>query len=119
MALTEAERDYLGKRLNQWSALFAFDELRMGVGDCPTGFDAVVRARFPRARVFEADWASRGLAAGPERNQRLVDWAAEIPSSYLIAAPHIEAHRGTKNTICYALVAGLRINVYPMGVPGL
>lgn len=46
-------------------------------GACPTGADAHAaawtRANNIRACPFEADWLSEGRAAGPLRNQRMVD----------------------------------------------
>src|SRR5690606_4102450 len=59
----------------------------IAVGDCPTGIDALVRETRPRALRVRADWQTHGRRAGPERNGRMVAWAAEVPGSVLLAFP--------------------------------
>lgn len=54
-------------------------DLRVRVGDCPTGLDAFVRAWCMRAlspgtwRVYNADWERHGNAAGPIRNEEMFE----------------------------------------------
>jgi len=47
------------------------------VGDCPTGVDAVAKQLFECRdvpfRVFRADWEKYGRAAGPLRNEAMVE----------------------------------------------
>ncbi|MCM6776257.1 hypothetical protein NDR87_18815 [Nocardia sp. CDC159] len=68
--------------------------LFVAVGDCPSGVDGYVRgwcaAHLARSdwRVFEADWARYGRAAGPIRNRAMcraysdADTAVGLPSSW-------------------------------------
>lgn len=86
----------------------------IGVGCCPTGVDALVREDLCVAAVFEADWDRLGNAAGPERNQRMVDWAAEEGGSVLLAFPRPHSV-GTWSTIRKAVKAGLRVVIVPLG----
>lgn len=119
-SLTALEREYLAKRIAWYFRNLAdSDPARVGVGDCRTGFDALVYDMIPGAKTFKAAWNQHGKAAGPLRNGSLVQWAA-LPEEqgYLVAAPHVEAWRGTKDCILQATAAGLRVNVYPVGRRG-
>lgn len=59
----------------------------VGVGDCPTGIDALVRELVPGARVFRADWQAFGRKAGPMRNGDLVGWGAEADECWALGFP--------------------------------
>ena len=47
------------------------------VGDCPTGVDAMTRSYAANRKlehiIFQANWTDYGRAAGPKRNQQMVD----------------------------------------------
>jgi len=99
-------RDYTDKD-HVWQVL---DSVRPGnviVGDCPSGVDAFVRGwlmRTPKLTgfvVYEAHWETEGKAAGPLRNQRMVD---DHPEALLIAFP---GGRGTAHCTDAARKAGL------------
>lgn len=53
------------------------------VGDCKTGIDRIIRIKLrpildDRLREFEANWDRFGRAAGPIRNQRMVDGGGDL-----------------------------------------
>ena len=71
------------------------------VGDCPTGLDKMVRDRYgERAEFHVAEWGTRGLAAGPIRNQHMVDSRAGICVAFLGGA-------GTSDCVSRAARAGI------------
>ena len=64
-----------------------------------------------RYRKIEADWVNMGAAAGPYRNQQLVDYAAAQPGekiclSFLV--PSLPC-RGTRNCMSKARYAGIPV----------
>lgn len=67
------------------------------VGDCPTGADAMARnwavGRGHVPTVFSADWEKQGKAAGPIRNQRMLD---EGKPDLVLAFP---GGRGTEDMV--------------------
>lgn len=94
-----------------------FGERRFGlvVGDCPTGVDRIAREYGQdvgcRIEVMMADWENQGKAAGPMRNQAIVDRLRGRAGSYLLAFPGPES-RGTWDTINRARKAGLATTIY-------
>lgn len=80
-------------------------------GGCPTGADRIAE-RYARLQGFTleihpAEWAKHGRAAGPIRNQQMVDAGADV----VLAFPLGES-RGTKGCIRAAKVAGLTVKEY-------
>lgn len=79
------------------------------VGDCPTGVDPWVKcwaeAGDMPCQVFEADWRAYGKAAGPIRNQSMIDLAQA-----LVTFP---GGKGTAN--CVAAARKSQIQIYEMG----
>ena len=80
-------------------------------GDCPTGADKY--ASFwcktqpdVTEEAHPADWERHGKAAGPIRNQEMVDLGADI----CIAFPH-GVSRGTWDCVRRAEKAGIRVHV--------
>jgi hypothetical protein len=76
------------------------------VGDCPTGVDLIVRQwclfnRVPH-EVFRADWDLYGRAAGPRRNQSMIDSGAQE----CIAFP-LGSSRGTWDCVERAMSRGI------------
>jgi len=81
------------------------------VGDCPTGADQFAREwaeyNFLEPEVYVADWDKHGKAAGPKRNQAMVDSGANL----CLAFPEGDS-RGTRDCIRRALVAGIPTIIY-------
>jgi hypothetical protein len=88
-------------------------------GDCPTGVDAMaadycedVASHWEHAGIelfveaHPADWAKHGKAAGPLRNQEMVDLGADI----CLAFP-LNASRGTRDCMRRAEAAGIPVKV--------
>lgn len=81
-------------------------------GDCPSGADhhAQVWADLQPGITAErhpADWNAHGKAAGPIRNQQMVDLGADV----VLAFPHPDS-RGTTHCVEAARRAGLRVKFY-------
>lgn len=114
----------------------------IGVGDCRTGIDALVREAVdelhrgswrtegqarPPLSTFIADWDRLGKRAGPERNARMVAWAAETDRAFAPRSPHRAAglgmllafpgprSRGTWDCVRRARAAGLSVGVKRVG----
>jgi hypothetical protein len=76
------------------------------VGDCPTGLDVFVRElthRRPRT-IFTANWDTHGIAAGPIRNQEMVDTGPTVCFAFL---RQDEDNRGTRDAMRRARRAGV------------
>lgn len=79
-------------------------------GACPTGADIIaddwcISADFLAER-HPADWGTHGKAAGPIRNQEMVDLGADI----CLAFP-LGASRGTRDCMRRAEAAGIPVKV--------
>lgn len=76
-------------------------------GGCPTGADEFAiqwaKKREVNYRVYPAKWATHGKAAGPLRNQEMID--AERPDLTIVYA----GGRGTKDCADRVIAAGLRL----------
>lgn len=83
--------------------------LEVGVGDCPTGGDSFIRDWALTApvllRIFYADWANLGDAAGPTRNNLMID---EMRPEKVIAFLH-PLSRGAKGCAEYARRKGIPV----------
>lgn len=86
-------------------------------GHCPTGADRfadqwATQCVDPDVTVerHPADWAGRGKAAGPARNQRMVDAGADV----CLAFP-LPGSRGTWHCVQAAERAGIPVQVVPSG----
>lgn len=81
-------------------------------GDCPTGADRLAEGMWMRMgggglRAFPADWTTHGRAAGPIRNQRMLDEG----KPELVLAFHKGNSRGTADMIRRAQKAGVPVKV--------
>lgn len=82
-------------------------------GDCPTGVDRIAKlwSRSPFGKVTEeahpAQWKTMGSAAGPLRNQEMVDAGADI----CLAFPLGESP-GTRDCMRRARKAGIPVIEY-------
>ena len=79
-------------------------------GACPTGADAIADELATswgwEIERHPADWDRHGKAAGPLRNQEMVDAGADV----CVAFPHGDS-RGTRDCMKRATAAGLRLIV--------
>ncbi|EFC86486.1 SLOG family protein [Parafrankia sp. EUN1f] len=89
--------------------------LTLVVGDCPTGADFLARhwaeavtrlGSKVHVEVFTADWDTRGRAAGPERNARMVASGADICLAFYKRGA---GNRGTSNCVRLARAAGIPV----------
>lgn len=82
-------------------------------GDCPTGADAQADAwARAHARLVEphpADWKAFGHAAGPMRNQAMVDSKPDLVLAFFTPGREHSRSRGTSMTVRMAHVAGLPV----------
>lgn len=80
-------------------------------GGCPTGADAyadkIARMFGLAVEVHPADWGTHGRAAGPIRNQHMVDLGADL----CLAFPDTYS-RGTWDCVRRARAAGIPTRVY-------
>lgn len=87
------------------------DEVVIVHGACPTGADAMAQRwaelRGIKTEPHPADWGKYHRAAGPRRNQEMVDSGAD----YCIAFP-MPNSRGTKDCAGKAYKAGIPLFVY-------
>nr|WP_324192997.1 DNA polymerase III subunit alpha [Nocardia transvalensis] len=87
--------------------------LQVAVGDCPSGVDLHVRGWCRKNkhrcqwRVYQADWRRHGDAAGPLRNQEMVD---DNRDAVCLAFP-LSTSIGTNNCIDLAREAGLPVRI--------
>ena len=84
-------------------------------GDAP-GVDRFAAALWQRwgwpVEAHPADWKGRGKAAGPERNQRMVDAGADVCA----ACPGPDSV-GTWDCVGRARDAGIPVHAYPLSHP--
>lgn len=77
-------------------------------GDCPTGADAITQRLCEEMSIITerhpADWSKHGRAAGPLRNQEMVDLGADICYAY-----SLPESRGTKDCKARAEKAGIPV----------
>ena len=77
-------------------------------GDCPTGADAMAQAICEavgiRTERHPADWNKHGKAAGPIRNQEMVDSGVDICYAFSNGGS-----RGTKDCKARASAAGVEV----------
>ncbi|WP_218040227.1 DUF2493 domain-containing protein [Actinomadura sp. WMMB 499] len=102
-----------------WNALDVFTAMAKKVtlvhGNCPTGADKQAdlwseKASWPTRPVkvlrYPAQWELHGKAAGPIRNQQMVD--ENLDADYVLAFPLGES-RGTRGCMEYARKEGLTV----------
>lgn len=92
-------------------APFNWEEVTIVHGDCPTGADAMAQ-RFAESLEIEterhpANWSLYGRAAGPKRNQKMVDLGADIVLAFMNPGS-----KGTADCVKRAKKAGLTVRIY-------
>lgn len=100
------------------------DEIEIVVGDCRSGADRFARRfdgtgfasqrKFIRITVntFFAKWDKEGRAAGPIRNQRMVDYGADICLAFF----YKKETPGTKGCTDRAAKAGIPVKKFYFGL---
>lgn len=82
-------------------------------GNCPTGADAIANRYWARLNgdiiPFNADWTMHGYAAGPRRNQQMID---SRPDLVLAFFRPWSASRGTQDTVRRAREADIPTMVF-------
>jgi hypothetical protein len=85
-------------------------------GDCPSGLDRMAdqlaRSMGMTPEPHPADWDRHGRAAGPIRNQEMVDLGADICLAFFHPAAE---NRGTSDCAARAKRAGIPVKRYPEG----
>lgn len=90
---------------------FVWEDVVIVHGDCPTGADAMANS-FAWAcdlmvEKHPADWGLFGRAAGPKRNQKMVDLGADIVLAFMNPGS-----KGTADCVKRAKRAGLTVRIY-------
>lgn len=87
------------------------EQITLVHGDCPTGADAIANDVAEllgwTIEKHPADWALHGKAAGPKRNQEMVDLGADV----VLAFP-LGLSKGTRGCMKMARKAGLLVVNY-------
>ena len=97
------------------------------VTGCATGADlharSYIRHKSLEGSVFEADWKTYGKAAGPKRNQEMIDYVKNHPKykdeDKLVVSFWDGRSKGTMNTMSLANKAGLRVIYFDMQVQAI
>lgn len=117
--LVTGSRDWQDRETIGHALLDVRDKPRPGVasrmvlvhGDCPTGADAIANEWAQRwgwdVEPHPADWETHGKAAGPRRNQQMVDLGADI----CLAFP-LPDSRGTRHCMAAAGRAGIPVHIF-------
>lgn len=83
------------------------------VGDCPTGADKFARDYWAKStmpiEVFRADWTAHGKAAGPLRNQAMVDSGVDKCLAFYREGA---GNRGTSHCVRAARTAGVPVKEF-------
>lgn len=93
-------------------AQYTTPEALLVVGDCPTGADRIARdiwTLWPggQVEVHRADWRCHGRAAGPIRNQEMVDAGADVCLAFIRAGS-----KGATDCLSRAERAGIPTRVW-------
>lgn len=111
--LNEAMADYL-RPLGRWDdeADWASGDTVVIVGDCPTGMDLIAREWATNNMLsfeqFKADWDQHGRAAGPRRNQDMVNSGADVCLAFPLV---LHSWSGTMDCMYRADEAGIPVYV--------
>jgi hypothetical protein len=105
------DRDFMRRALEVWTAKHGAP--REVIEGCARGADSLaghdlVREMWPDTLVhhFPADWDRHGRAAGPIRNQQMLD---EGPDAVIAFTPNLATSRGTADMVRRSRNAGLHV----------
>ncbi len=110
--LVTGSRDWTDESLLRWAISSHLDGDDVIVhGDCPTGADAMAQEFADMTGLaterHKAQWSKYGRAAGPYRNQKMVDLGADV-----VLAFKNPGSRGTQDCINRATKARLPFKVF-------
>jgi YspA, cpYpsA-related SLOG family len=117
--LITGSREWTDWRLLHWALKDAargvrWDEVTVVHGDCPSGADFFAGDFARCAGMTEerhpADWDKHGKAAGPIRNQEMVNAGADVCLAFFQPGA---ANRGTRDCASRAERAGIPVRRYP------
>lgn len=104
------DRESVWEELNRQVRILGSIEVVIIHGDCPTGADRFAaewaRVQFVAEEPHPANWDTYGKAAGPVRNQQMVERGADI----CLAFPLVQS-RGTRDCMRRARAAGIPVVV--------
>ena len=107
------DQDLFDNSVHDILSKYDTEELEI-VSGCCTGADTMgeeyAREWGIKLAEFQAGWSIYGKAAGPMRNERMAQYAAEADKGILIAFP-IGESKGTYNMIKLARQYGLEVHV--------
>lgn len=108
-----SDRDAIARALNIARAEMSeagIDAPVLVSGACPTGADRIAEEAWEGLGLpverHPADWGRHGRAAGPIRNQRMVDLGADICLAFLLPGS-----RGTLHCMNAAKKAGIEVRI--------
>ena len=78
----------MAKDIEQRFGIKDLRQVNFIVGDCRTGLDAIVRQHAYVKEVFKADWQQFGRAAGPARNQQMVNAMPNVCYAFPYGTSH-------------------------------
>lgn len=108
--LVTGSRAWSDRARLEWAlgAALVFRPIVIVHGACPTGADAMAAAWARRAGVeveaWPADWSRHGRAAGPRRNQAMVNAGARHCLAFVLPSS-----RGTEDCVRRAEAAGIPV----------
>lgn len=90
---------------------FDWEDVVIVHGDCPTGADAMAQKFAEESDLiterYPAEWSKYGRAAGPQRNQKMVDLGADVVLAFIMPGS-----RGTADCVKRAKKAGLTVKEF-------
>jgi YspA, cpYpsA-related SLOG family len=112
--IVTGSRAYRGSDVLREISLLAMEHGRENLvivhGDCPSGADKLAsiaaRALAIREEPHPADWATHNKAAGPIRNQEMVNAGASLVLAFFAEG---EPNRGTLDCVRRAIAAGIPV----------
>lgn len=106
-----ADEELLWRKLEVYTAALG-PKIVVVTGACPKGADAMAERwaskHFHTVLRFHPDWDSHGKAAGPVRNQEMVDYILPLRNRFAIAF-HDGKSPGTADCVARVRKAGIKL----------